>query len=152
MSRTIHSFVTLLAATVVAAFLSPFAFADDADAELEKVRQLVGEQFDMIEPEWCVPSIWVDGNPAMYDAGLGWYYPIGSIVVSTPLPHGNSYSDIVTVDFMWEVCYGVRIYAFSDENYNLIRDGNECFSAYSHDTTVPVEEKTWGAIKALYTE
>jgi hypothetical protein len=108
--------------------------------------------FDLIEPEWCVPDIWMDGNDVMYDANLGWYYPIGELIVSTPVPHGNSYSDIVTHQLVWEVCYGMRIYAFSDENHNLIRDGAECFSAFSHDTTVPVDERTWGAIKALYTE
>ncbi|UCH83464.1 MAG: hypothetical protein JSW50_13555 [Candidatus Latescibacterota bacterium] len=108
--------------------------------------------FDRIEPEWCEPNIWVDGNPVMYDADLGWYYPIGALDVSTPLPHGNSYSDTVTHSIMWEVCYGMRIYAFSDENHNLIRDGGECFSAFSHDTTVPTKESTWGAVKALFTD
>ncbi|MBP2681765.1 MAG: hypothetical protein H6Q78_1628, partial [Candidatus Krumholzibacteriota bacterium] len=39
-----------------------------------------------------------------------------------------------------------------DENYNLVRDGGECFSAFSHDTTVPVEETTWGGIKEIYSE
>ncbi|MEJ2721108.1 MAG: hypothetical protein P8181_08185, partial [bacterium] len=106
--------------------------------------------FDRIEPAWCEPDIWIDGSPVMYDEGLGWYYPIGSLDVSTPVPHGNSYSDTVTHLLDWEVCYGMRIYAFSDENHNLIRDGGECFSAFSHDTTVPVKESTWGAVKARY--
>lgn len=51
MSRIKDTFVTLLTATAIAAFVSPFALADETDAELEKVRKLVGEQFDMIEPE-----------------------------------------------------------------------------------------------------
>ncbi|UCG50709.1 MAG: hypothetical protein JSW58_10925 [Candidatus Latescibacterota bacterium] len=108
--------------------------------------------FDQFEPEWCVPNIWVDGNPILYDAGLGWYYPIGDLVVSTPTEHGNNYSDQVTHHIVWEICYGVRIYAFSDENYNLHRDGNECKTAFSHDTTVPTKESSWGAIKAIYSE
>ncbi len=108
--------------------------------------------FDRVEPAWCEPDIWIDGNPVMYDENLGWYYPIGSLTVSTPLPHGNSYSDTVEHLMTWGVCFGMRIYAFSDENHNLIRDGGECFSAFSHDTTVPTEDSTWGAIKALYTK
>ena len=51
MSRIKDTLVTLLTAMAIAAFLSPFALADETDAELEKVRKLVGEQFDMIEPE-----------------------------------------------------------------------------------------------------
>jgi hypothetical protein len=108
--------------------------------------------FDRIEPSWCQPAILVDGNAVLYQSGLGWYYPIGDLVVSTPTPWGNNYSDTVTLSVLWQNCYGVRIYAFSDENYNLVRDGGECFSAYSHDTTVPAEEGTWGVIKSLYSD
>ncbi len=88
----------------------------------------------------------------MYDEFLGWYYPIGDLVVSTPTPRGGNVSDIVTQNLTWENCIALRIYAFADENYNLNRDGGECFSAYSHDTTVPVKESTWGAVKELYSE
>lgn len=108
--------------------------------------------FDRVEPSWCVPGVWIDGSPAMYDEFLGWYYPIGDLVVSTPTPRGGNVSDIVTQNFTWENCIALRIYAFADENYNLNRDGGECFSAYSHDTTVPVKESTWGAVKELYSE
>ena len=108
--------------------------------------------FDNVEPEWCEPAVWVDGNPLLYSELLGWYYPIGDLVVSTPTPWGNNFSDTVLHHIMWENCLSIRIYAFSDSNYNLTRDGNECFSAYSHDTTVPVKESTWGAIKEMYAE
>lgn len=108
--------------------------------------------FDRIEPEGCVPFITVDGNPVLFDPGLGFYWPIGDLVVSTPTADGNNYSDTMSFDIHWEGCSGVRLYAFSDENFNLMRDGNECFSAFSHDLTVPVEESTWGAIKELYSE
>lgn len=108
--------------------------------------------FDRIEPAWCQPTISVDGNPVLYAGGLGWYYPIGDLVVSTPTPWGNNYSDTRTVHMTWENCYGIRIYAFSDANYNLVRDGGECRVAFSHDTTVPTEESTWGGIKALYSD
>jgi len=108
--------------------------------------------FDRVEPSFCQPVMTVGGNPvSLYQSGLGWYYPIGDLVVSTPT-FGNNYSDVVTLAFSWSGCTSIRIYAFSDENYNLKRDGGECFSAFSHDTTVPVEEKTWGAIKGIYSE
>jgi hypothetical protein len=107
--------------------------------------------FDLIEPSGCVPIIAVDGQPALFDPGLGWYFPIGALVVTTPTPFGNNYSDTITLDFQFDGCYGVRIYAFSDENFNLFRDGGECRSAFSHDSTVPVEEDgTWGFVKELY--
>jgi len=108
--------------------------------------------FDRVEPSFCQPVMTVDGNPVtLYQSGLGWYYPIGDLVVSTPT-FGNNYSDIVALGFSWSACTSIRIYAFSDENYNLVRDGDECFSAFSHDTTVPVEETTWGSIKEIYSE
>jgi len=108
--------------------------------------------FDRVIPSFCVPAMTVDGNGvSLYQNGLGWYYPIGDLVVTTPT-FGNNYSDIVTVHFTWANCTSIRIYAFSDENYNLKRDGGECFSAFSHDTTVPVEDTTWGAIKEIYSE
>lgn len=107
--------------------------------------------FDMIEPDGCVPTITVDGNPPLYDPGLGWYLPVGDLMVSTPA-QGNNYSDVLTFDFHWSGCTNIRIWAFADDNYNLTRDGNECFSAYSHDLTVPTEEKSWGELKSQFGE
>jgi len=108
--------------------------------------------FDRVEPSFCQPAMSVGGNSvSLYQSGLGWYYPIGDLAVSTPTS-GNNYSDIVTMAFSWSNCASIRIYAFADENYNLVRDGGECFSAFSHDTTVPVEETTWGGIKEIYSE
>jgi hypothetical protein len=108
--------------------------------------------FDRVEPSWCQPDILIDGNPVMYDEDLGWYYPIGDLEVSTPTPNGNNYSDTITQHVSWSNCVAIRIYAFSDENYNLHRDCGECFSAFSHDTTVPTQDKSWGAIKEMYSE
>lgn len=106
--------------------------------------------FDRVEPDWCQPVVQVGGQAVGYQDGLGWYFALGDLAVSTPTPFGNNYSDTWTVDLSWSGCYGLRIYAFSDENYNLHRDGDECFSAFSHDTTVPVDESTWGRVKSLY--
>jgi hypothetical protein len=105
--------------------------------------------FDLIEPDGCTPTISIDGNAPLYDAGLGWYYPAGDLMVSTPAMGGN-YSDTLEFDFSWTGCSSVRIWAFSDADYNMVRDGGECFSAYSHDLTLPAEETSWGSIKAKY--
>jgi len=102
------------------------------------------------DPSWCSPLVTVDGNPALYDATLGWYYPIGDLVVSTPTPEGNNYSDTVTHSIHFELCSGMTVWAFADEDDNLMWTSSECFTAFSHDSTVPVEETTWGGIKALY--
>jgi len=104
--------------------------------------------FDLIEPTGCTPMITIDGGPVLYDAGLGWYLPIGNLVVSTP--QEGSYSDILTFDFSWTGCWSVRVWAFADDDYDLVHDGAECFSAYSHDLVIPVRETTWGAVKGLY--
>jgi len=108
--------------------------------------------FDKVEPSWCQPAITVNGNAVSYQAGLGWYYPIGDLAVSTPTPFGNNYSDVVIEQVLWGVCNGVRIWAFADADHDLKRDGGECFSAFSHDLTIPTQDATWGAIKEMYTE
>ena len=101
--------------------------------------------FDDVVPEGCMPAITVDGMPVID----GVYYA-GDLVVSTPTGEGNNYSDTIELMVTWSGCYGIHIWAFSDENYNGERDGEECFTAYSHDTVVGVEESTWGAIKSIY--
>jgi len=103
------------------------------------------------DPEFCTPIITVDGSPVLFDPGLGYYFPIGDIAVSMPTK-GNNYTNSVTVRVVWELCFGVRIWAFADVDYNLAREGDECFSAFSHDATLPVESTTWGEIKRLYAE
>jgi len=107
--------------------------------------------FDLIEPTGCTPVITVDGNPVLFDSGLGYYYPIGDLVVSTPASGGN-YSDTATFAISWGACVGYRVYAFADDNFNLVRDGGECFSAFSHDLTVPAHDTTWGGVKSLFGE
>ena len=101
--------------------------------------------FDNVSPDYCAPEIKIHGAPLS-----AMTYAAGDLIVSTPLPYGKSYSDVISLPFSWRGCYGMRIWAFSDDNGNGIHDGGECFSAYSHDTTVPVNETTWGGIKALY--
>jgi hypothetical protein len=105
--------------------------------------------FDGIEPAGCTPAITVDGQPALFDAGLGYYLPIGDLVVSTPV--GNKFSDTITLSIGLQLCTGIRVWAFSDANFNLTHDlPGECFTAFSHDVTVPTRETTWGEIKSMY--
>jgi hypothetical protein len=81
--------------------------------------------FDKFVPSSCVPFIMVNGMPI-----AGNTYNAGNLTVTTPT-------------HMW---------AFSDENYNGIRDGGECFTAFSHDSTIPTESSTWGSIKSIFDE
>jgi hypothetical protein len=87
----------------------------------------------------------VGGSPV-----VGNRIAIGDLVVSTPTPAGGNYSDTITKFVEWGGCYGVRIWAFADENHNGMRDGGECFTAFSHDSTVPAQKASWGAVKGLY--
>jgi hypothetical protein len=100
-------------------------------------------------PGSCTPIVTVDGSPVYSDPGLGLYYPIGDLVVTTPVG-GNNYSDTVTHTIHWELCSGVRVWAFADEDRDLSWNGEECFTAFSHDVTIPVRKTTWSSIKVMY--
>lgn len=100
--------------------------------------------FDRFDPEYCTPVISIDG-----DEIPGTNYNIGDLDVSTPTAEGNNYSDTATFQVSWRGCYGVHIWAFSDENGNGEMDGGECFTAFSHDMVVPAAETSWGAIKSI---
>ncbi len=100
--------------------------------------------FDQFVPSSCEPVITVNGEPLE-----GYVYEAGDLEVSTPTPEGNNYSDTITLGIDWRGCYGIHIWAFADENHNGIRDGGECFTAYSHDAMVPIDEETWGRIKII---
>jgi hypothetical protein len=93
----------------------------------------------------CTPVVWVEGEMV-----AGNMYQVGDLEVSTPTPYGNNYSDTITLQVNWAGCTGMLMWAWSDENYNWVRDGGECFTAFSHDSTVPVERTSWGAIKSLF--
>jgi hypothetical protein len=101
--------------------------------------------FDKFLPSGCTPMIYADGTLV-----TGGMYSAGDLVVSTPTPYGNNYSDTKTIDIIWHGCIGLRIWAFADTDHDGKRDGGECFTAFSHDLTIPVQDRTWGAVKALY--
>ena len=102
-------------------------------------------QFDEVVPSGCVPQICVDG---VWLSGM--IFNAGDLVVSTPTPYGNNYSDVKTFEVSWRGCYGVHIWAFSDENHNGEKDDGECFTAFSHDLMIPVHGSTWGALRSLF--
>ena len=129
-----------------------FGVVVDGFSNMPTVFENVIVVFDQTVPTWCQPAVFIGGNPALYLSSLGWFCPIGNLTVTTPTPWGKSFSDTMTLDLLWQNCWSIRIYAFSDANYNFARDGGECFSAFSHDTAVPTRNTTWGRIKALYSD
>jgi hypothetical protein len=102
-------------------------------------------EFDQFKPSGCTPQIWADGEPVS-----GGTYAAGDLVVSTPTEYGHNYSDTKEIHITWRGCIGLRIWAFADTDYDGKRDGGECFTAFSHDLTIPVQGKTWGAIKEIF--
>jgi hypothetical protein len=101
--------------------------------------------FDEVTPDGCTPSICIEGELLS-----GNVYSVGDLVVSTPTPHGNNYSDTITLDINWSGCDGVHIWAFSDEDYDGVHDGGECFTAFSHDATLPTRDSSWSEIKSKF--
>ena len=101
--------------------------------------------FDDVDPFDCIPEIWIDGGLL-----TGYVYEAGDLEVSTPTGQGSHYSDTITLTISWSGCSGLHMWAFSDENYNGEKDGGECFTAFSHDITIPVEHSTWGSVKSLF--
>ncbi len=101
--------------------------------------------FDKAVPAGCVPVIYVGGMRLSDNI-----YRAGSLVVQTPTLYGHNYSDVITVTVISTGCIGVHVWAFSDEDNDNVKDGGECFTAFSHDLVIPVEHSSWGRIKALY--
>lgn len=101
--------------------------------------------FDRPQPSGCSPTITVDGVPV-----VGGKIAVGDLAVQTPAGYGNNYSDVMTRHVTWSGCAGLRVWAFSDVDHNGVRTGGECFTAFSHDSVVPVDGAAWGAVKSLY--
>lgn len=61
------------------------------------------------------------------------------------------YSNTRKVHIRWSGAIGIRITAYGDKNNNRVYDGGSPrWSIYVEDNTVPVENTSWGAIKAIY--
>lgn len=68
----------------------------------------------------------------------------------TVTPEGY-YTGTRTCNVHWSASVGIRIMAYGDKNGNRVYDGPPPkWSIYVKDNTVPVENRTWGGIKALY--
>jgi len=122
-----------------------FDLVIDGFSHIPTIYENVLVIFDQIEPSGCTPDIVVNG-----DTLSGNVYPAGDLVVSTPTPHGNNYSDVMVLPVSWSGCYGMHIWAFADENYDGEHEGKECFTAFSHDIFVPIQGVSWGTLKAMY--
>lgn len=96
-------------------------------------------------PTACPPNVTIDGAPIGGDQ-----YALGDLVVSTPTGNGHNYSDSMLLEVGWDSCAEIQFWAYSDENGNGVHDGGECFSAYSHDTTVPTPAGSIGKLKASF--
>ncbi|MFQ5510269.1 MAG: hypothetical protein ACE5EO_00315 [Candidatus Krumholzibacteriia bacterium] len=89
-------------------------------------------------------AIQVDGEPVQ---DLRYHLP--RIVVSTPT--GNGYfSDKTTINIKSSGVLRLEVAVYQDRNGNRILDGERCITVIMEDFTIPVEERTWGAIKAMY--
>jgi len=96
-------------------------------------------------PASCPPNVVVDGVPMTSNM-----MSLGDLMVSTPTAEGNNYSDVLSLEISWAECAEMEFWAFADENYNGVKDGGECFSAFSHDSTVPSEQQSFGVIKVRF--
>jgi hypothetical protein len=101
--------------------------------------------FDKVVPAGCAPTIRVGGAPLS-----GGVYHAGDLLVQTPTPNGNNYSDTITLPVSSTGCTFIHVWAFSDADHDNAKDGGECFTAFSHDIVVPVENSSWGRIKVMY--
>ncbi|UCH84724.1 MAG: hypothetical protein JSW50_03240 [Candidatus Latescibacterota bacterium] len=95
-------------------------------------------------PFHSTPNIYVNDDKL---DGLRYYIP--RLVVSTPTEDGF-YADVIDVDVKWNGAQTMTIIVFADKNGNRVLDGEPMFRIVMEDWTVPTENKTWGAIKALY--
>lgn len=76
--------------------------------------------------------------------------PVTGFDAQTLTPEGY-YTGTRTCHVRWSASVGIRIMVYGDKNGNRVYDGGPPrWSIYVWDNTVPVENKTWGGIKALY--
>ena len=98
------------------------------------------------EPSAAVSVITVDGVPID-----GFIYPLGNLNVTTPVPNG--FSDTIVRSVSWTGVSAIRIIVFADRNLNgIYDDGPPLYSVRAQDNPIPVEETSWGRVKALYSE
>lgn len=77
-------------------------------------------------------------------------HPIPGLDVKTPIEDGF-FADTAEHYISWSGSVGMRITVYGDKDGDRVYgDGLPRFSVYVVDNTVPVEQKTWGGIKALF--
>ncbi|MGD8412613.1 MAG: hypothetical protein PVF33_00185 [Candidatus Latescibacterota bacterium] len=75
---------------------------------------------------------------------------VGSVEAREEGPDGF-FTGTKRIHVRWSGAVGIHITAYGDKNNNLIYDGGENrWSIYVVDNSVPVENTTWGAIKAQF--
>ena len=98
------------------------------------------------EPASAVSLIAVDG---VLVEGL--LYSLGNLDVNTPVSDG--YSDTIVRSITWAGASAIRIVVFADRNLNgVYDDGPPLYTVRAQDNPIPVEETSWGRVKALYAE
>ena len=86
----------------------------------------------------------LDGLPAPGSS------PISGFPVVTPTGDGY-YSDVDEHHLKWSGPLGLRIVVFMDKDFDGALDGGPPrFTIFAIDGAVPVEETSWGRVKALY--
>lgn len=124
---------------------NPFTLVVDAFSNQPRIFRNVVLVFDWQDRAGCDPAITIDGiriaSPVV---------AVGDVPAIDPTEFGNNYSSTVEFEISWRYCEGLHVWAFADENFNGVKDGGECFTAFSHDITISTETSSWGAIKSIY--
>ena len=98
------------------------------------------------QPATAISVITVDGVPIE-----GFLFPLGNLDVNTPVSDG--YSDTIVRRITWTGALSIRIVVFADRNLNgVYDDGPPLYTVRAQDNPIPVEETSWGRVKALYAE
>jgi hypothetical protein len=112
-------------------------------------------------PDDCTPTITLNGTPV---TGPHYRILLGDLVVTTPVvtPTRTYYSDTMTLYVEWSGCIGLYMIAWEDCDHNWQQTPcadcedettnccHHCNITCAHGAVIPVEEETWGAIKAMY--
>jgi hypothetical protein len=113
----------------------------------EHPRSLANLQVRFLSTPQSTPAqIELDGLPTPSSC------TISGFPVVTPTGDGH-YADVVEHHLRWSGALGVRVAVFMDKDADGALDGGRPrFTIYAIDSAVPVEETSWGRVKALYAD
>jgi hypothetical protein len=74
---------------------------------------------------------------------------LSALTVSTAIP-GGFYADVDAHTVSWAGSPGLEIIAFSDKDGNSAFEGTASYRIRALSASVPVQETTWGSVKALF--